>query len=334
MFEPNVSWLAQVQEDPIDPERPIIDAHHHFVDAEGAKLYGPEQLIDDITTSGHRVEKTMFAETGGSLRPDGPVSLRSLGETEYATRCAKRTAELGGPEVVGIVGHVDLRLDELEDVVALHVEAAGGLFRGIRHSVSNDETGTIVVVAAGMMPPGLLMDESFRRGAKTVAKLGLVMDTFLYSKQLPDLGPFLDAVPETTVVLDHIGGPVAVGAYSRRRDEVMESWKRDIVPIAAHENVRVKIGGIAMPLMGLRWQKNELPPTSDEVVAAWGDAIRLVIETFGPDRCMFESNFPVDKLTCGYGVLWNAYKKITADLSESERDRLFWGTATEVYGLA
>jgi L-fuconolactonase len=332
VFETDDAWLALTEEEAVEPATSIVDAHYHLLGGPGE--YGPQQFLDDIARSGHRVVASVYAESGQPYRTEGPEERRSVGETEWAAACAATLADLGGPPIVGIVAHADLRAtDTLRDVLTEHAEVAGGLLRGIRQTASHDPTGSITVVAAGMAPAGLLDDEQLHAGVRTLGDLGLAFDTWIYYHQLDELARVAAAAPETTIVLDHVGGPVGVAAYKGRRDEILEEWRIGIAALAQRPNVVVKLGGIGMPLMGMRWHTAERPPTSDGVVAAWGDSVRFVIDRFGSERCMFESNFPVDRRSYGYGTFWNACKKMTADLSAAERTDLFSGTASRVYRL-
>jgi predicted TIM-barrel fold metal-dependent hydrolase len=327
-------WLALSDEEPIDPEIPIIDSHHHLWEEPDTAPYSAAQFVDDVRRSGQRVEGSIYVECGVAYRT-GPEERRSVGETEFATRCAARLAELDGHRLLGIVAHTDLRRTEtLRAVLAEHRAVSGGLVRGIRQTALHDPTGSIKVAASAVSPPGLLGDDDLRAGIRTLGELGLVYDTFIYYHQLPELVEMAASAPDTTVVLNHIGGPVGIAAYAGRRAEILGEWRQGIEAVAARPNVMIKLGGIGMPLMGLRWHRAPRPPTSDDIVDAWMEPLRFVIDRFGPERCMFESNFPVDRQSCGYGALWNAYKKMTTDLSVSERVALFSGTATRVYRLA
>lgn len=140
-------------------------------------------------------------------------------------------------------------------------------------------------------------------------------------------------MPEVTIVFDHFGGPLGIGPYEGRRDEIFGRWKTDIEALAACSNVVAKLGGINMPINGFRWHKADKPPSSDDLVAATGAYYKHAIDCFGPDRCMFESNFPVDKVSCSYTVVWNTFKKISAVYGPGEKAALFHDTAARVYRL-
>ncbi|MDX1383623.1 MAG: amidohydrolase family protein [Thermoanaerobaculia bacterium] len=326
-------WLAQIVEEPIEPERPIVDPHHHLWRDRGGRAY----LLDDLwsdTESGHRIEKTVFVECRASYREDGPETLRPVGETEFVAGIAAASAER--PEratIAGIVAHADLRLgDAVVEVLAAHEEAGGGLFRGIRHSGACDPHPEALSIP-GRAPAGLYADADFRRGVAVLGAEGYTYDTWHYHHQNRDFAALARAVPDTTLILDHFGTPLGVGPYADRRDEIFEQWRADIAEIAACPNVVAKLGGLAMPDNGFGWNLRATPASSDELVTAQERYYLHAIDCFGPERCMFESNFPVDKLSVAYPVYWNAMKKLAAPFSADERDAMFRGTATRIYRL-
>jgi predicted TIM-barrel fold metal-dependent hydrolase len=327
------TWLARSAEEALDPDVAICDPHHHLWD-HPTDRYLLEELRAD-TGAGHRVERTVFVECTSAYRQDGPEALRPVGETDFVAAIAaesERTAA-DGAIIAGIVGFADLRLgDAVEEVLAAHVAAGGGRFRGIRHASSWDADPGIRNAHTDP-PPGLLADPSFRVGLAVLGRAGLRFDAWHYHPQIPELVDLARAHPEVPIVLDHLGGPLGIGPYARRREEVREVWRGSMEELATCENVSVKLGGIGMPIYGLGWHQRPEPPTSEELAVAWGPDIRFCIEAFGVDRCMFESNFPVDRRSCTYVVLWNAFKRIVADASPDERAALLSGTATAFYGL-
>ena len=332
------SWLGLVQEPVVDPVVPIIDPHHHLWSHPERGGFQPVYLLDELRDdigSGHRVEKTVFVECDWSYLSDGPQHLRPVGETAYVADVARASNDGRGGHIAAIVGSCDLTLDagRLGEVLDAHEAAGGGLFRGIRHRLANDPTGSAHTGRANAPDPGLMRSHAFRAGIAELGRRGHSFDAWLYHPQLPDLIDMARSVPATTIILDHIGAPLGVGAYAAKRDEVLASWRESTAALAACPNVVVKLGGIGMPVYGSGWEKGERPATSDEIVAGWESPFRHLIEHFGARRCMFESNFPVDKVSCSYRVLWNAFKKMTADLPVTDRDELFAGTATRVYRL-
>ena len=324
-------WLASVSEDIVDPERSIIDTHHHLWKT--ASLWGTYELADlwADTDSGHNIEKTIFVDCHSEYRTEGPSHLKPIGETEYVVEIAAESRkEPNRATIAGIVGHANMTLGSgVEEVLIAHEQAGNGLFRGIRHAGPSDDTGTLT--NAGGRRPCPYSRDDFREGVMTLGRMGYTYDTWHFFHQNQDYLALARAVPGTTMILDHFGTPLGVGAYAGRKDEIFERWKKDIAEIAGCPNVHAKLGGMAMPDNGFGWDKNNNPPSSDEFAEAQRPYYLHTIECFGPQRCMFESNFPVDRLSISYQVLWNGLKKIVADFSEDEKDHLFYGTASRVY---
>lgn len=324
-------WLDQVIEDVIDPDLEIIDPHHHLWPAGQGLPYQRDDLHHDVNghvgRGAHKVIKTVFMECGSAYDRSAPEHLRSLGETRYIADQALSDPE---PLMAGIVGHVDLRRDDLDDLLDRHTEAGRGLFRGVRDALSRAEHPDAMMIP-GHAPRDLYLDPDFRRGVRRLGERGLTYDSWHYHHQNREFLDLARATPGTTMVLDHFGTPIGVGPYASQREEIFARWKTDIADIAALPNTVAKIGGLAMPDNGFGWNTAERPPTSDEFLDQQSRYYLHAIECFGPERCMFESNFPVDRLSVSYGVLWNAYKKLTAGFSASERAALFSGTAARVY---
>ncbi len=324
-------WLALVDEPVLEPERRIVDPHHHLWTSSG---WGP-YLADDLkadTGAGHRVEKTVFIDCMAEYREDGPEHMRSVGETEFALAQAKLME--GSPtRIAGIVSYVDMLLgDDAEAPLQAHVDAGGGLFRGIRHAAGWDTDER--VRRSHTNPPADLYDRpAFRAGLRVLGRMGLTFDAWSYHPQIAQLTDCARAVPDTTIIMDHVGGPLGIGPYEGQREDVFLTWRAAISALAACPNVVVKLGGLAMPINGFGWHKRDTPATSDELVEAHAPYYRHCLEVFGPDRCMFESNFPVDKQSVSYKVLYNAFKKLAKDLSEDEKHAVFYGTASRVYKL-
>ncbi len=329
------AWLDLVEEPIIDPDRVIVDPHHHLWDQPSAfGRYTLEDLWRD-TGSGHRIAKTVFLECGASYRESGPEHLRCVGETEYVTQAARASSAQsdGNAVIAGIVARADLRLgDALDEVLDAHVEVAGDLFKGIRHSGAHAREPEILRIA-GRAPAQLYANDAFRRGVRRLGELRLTYDTWHYHYQNPQFLALARAVPDTIMVLDPFGTPLGVGPYADRREEIFRQWQDDMSRLADCPNVVAKLGGLAMPDNGFGWHAAARPPTSEEVAEAQRPYYRHMIDVFGADRCMFESNFPVDRMSLSYAVLWNGMKRIAADFSEAEQDALFSGTATRVYRL-
>lgn len=324
-------WLARYSEEVIDPQLPIVDPHHHLWSIDGMSHY----MLDDLhadTGAGHLIESTVFMECKWGYRTNGPEHLQPVGETETIAELAERSGA-SGAEIKGIVGFADMSLgDEVHDVLVAHTEAGRGRFRGIRHATAFDPSSEIRRTHTRPTPQ-LMSDPQFRRGVQRLADLDLTFDAWLYHPQITELTELARAVPDCTFVLDHLGGMVGTGPYAGHRTAILEQWRLDMTELAQCPNVMLKIGGIGMVLFGLGFERRLTPPSSDDLVAAWREPIELAIQLFGPQRCMFESNFPVDKMSCSYVVLWNAFKKIAAGMNTSETEALFHDTATRVYRL-
>lgn len=327
-------WLAQVTEEILEPERPICDPHHHLWDR-GGNRYLLDELLED-TGSGHNVVSTVFVECFSMYRADGPEAMKPIGETEFVQGVAAMSASGGYGETcacAGIISYANLALgDDVAPVLEAHIAASPNRFRGIRHAAGWHESPEIRNSHTNP-PEGLLMDSQFRKGFAHLARLGLSFEAWLYHPQLHELVDLARAFPETPIVLDHFGGPLGIGPYDGRLDEVFEAWKVSIDALAQCPNVVAKLGGINMPLNGFGFDKRPAPPTSEELAAATGRYYERTIDRFGPERCMFESNFPVDKVSVSYPVLWNAFKRIAAGFREDEKAAMFHDTAARAYRL-
>jgi L-fuconolactonase len=328
------AWLELAREAPIDPARPIIDPHHHlWHDEPTRKRY----LLGDLwrdTGAGHKVVKTVFVECRASYRADGPEHLKPVGETAFVARIARASREGGGGAVIaGIVAHADLRLgDKLDEVLQAHEAAADGLFRGIRHAGARDPHPEALSIP-GRAPEGLYADPAFRAGVARLGGRGLSFDTWHYHHQNPAFADLARAVPGTTMVLDHFGTPLGVGPYAGQREAIFTQWQRDIEAIARCPNAVAKLGGLAMPDNGYGWDRRDRPASSDELVEAQARWYHHAIACFGPGRCLFESNFPVDRRSLPYGVYWNAMKKIAARYTAAEQQAMFHDNAQRIYRL-
>jgi predicted TIM-barrel fold metal-dependent hydrolase len=331
MYVWNDEWLAKRAETAIAPDLPIVDPHHHLWDRPTMSRY----LLDDLqqdTSGGHNVEATVYMECAWGYRPDGPDHLRTIGETETIAMIAEQS-RVSGAEIKGIVSFADMTLgDAVDEVLEAHIDAGRGRFRGIRHATAFDPSAEIRRTHT-RPSHDLMADPSFRRGVQRLGAMGLSFDAWLYHPQIQELTALARAVPECTFILDHLGGMLGTGPYAGLRREILQQWRLDIAELATCPNVNIKLGGIGMVLFGIGFEHHELPPTSLELVQAWGEPIRYALEQFGPQRCMFESNFPVDKMTCSYVTLWNAFKRISSDLTSDEIALLFHDTASRVYRL-
>jgi len=322
-------WLAQGRESALEPEREIVDPHHHLWDRGGARYLVPELQTD--VAEGHKVVQSIFIECRAFWREDGPEHLKPVGETEAVAAMAAEAAARGAPAIAAIVAHADLRSPDLDEVLDAHEVAGKGLFRGIRHSAAADSSGALAI--PGREGPGLYRDEAFLKGLARLGERGLTYDAWHYHHQMQDFRAAAEAVPGTTMILDHFGTPLGVGPYEGRRAEIFERWKDDLAAAAERPNVVAKLGGLAMPDNGFAFHEADRPPSSEALAEAQRPWIAHTIERFGPERCMFESNFPVDRASAPYGTFWNAFKRLSAHLPEADKAALFAGTARRVYSL-
>ncbi|MBV1797429.1 amidohydrolase [Siccirubricoccus sp. G192] len=327
-------WLARRSEAALEPGLPIVDPHHHLWDRPGWRYLLPELLAD--TNQGHNITATVFVQCRAMHRAEGPEEFRPVGETGFVNGIAAMSASGGYGETkvaAGIVGHVNLMIGaRAREVLEAHVQAGGGRFRGIRH-ISAWDPDPVIMNPAYQPPRDMLHRREFREGFAQLAPLGLSFDAWFYHPQIPDLTALARAFPETRIVLDHVGGPLGIHGYAGRRDEVFADWKAGMTELATCPNVHVKLGGLGMRINGMGFEEQPDPPSSDTLAEAWRPWIDTTIGLFGARRCMFESNFPVDKGSYGYGVFWNACKKLAAGTSTEEKAALFAGTAARFYRL-
>lgn len=325
------SWLDQVVEEPLDPERPLIDAHHHLWDYPDNRYLFEELLAD---AGGHNVRQTVFVECLSEYREEGPASLRPVGETEFVEAQADAAARAGPVDLcAGIISHVDLQLGAgAGTVLDAHRAASPRRFRGIRHACSwhpSDE----IREGHSKPPPHLYLRDDFRAGFAELAPRGLLFESWGFHTQLLELADLARAFPDVTIVLDHVGGPLGIGPYAGKQKAVFDDWQAGIRDVAACPNVVVKLGGLAMPINGFGWHQRPAPPGSVELADCFGPWFHFCIEQFGVERCLFESNFPVDRVSCSYTVLWNAFKRVAAAYSEAQRDAMLHDNAARLYRL-
>jgi L-fuconolactonase len=335
--------LSPDLEPAIDPALPVIDTHHHLYDkladrflalGGGRRRYLIDEMLADIEASGHHVVATVFVDADAMYRQDGPAEYRVIGETEFANGQAAMSASglYGDPRLcAAIVSTTDLGLgDRVKGVLEAHIAAGGSRFRGVRQTGAWDADASIF---GGMFKngAGLYRDRAFRRGFAHLAPLGLSFDAFVLSTQLPDVADLAAAFPDTRIVLDHVGGPIGIGPYRGRLAEMFPAWERDMREIARRPNVAVKLGGLGSFINGFPTYNANPPASSAALSADWRPYVETCIEAFGATRCMFESNYPVDSGAGSYGTIVNAYKRLTAACSASERASIFSGTALEIY---
>ena len=329
------TWTRQRHEAALEPDLPIVDPHHHLWD-NNSGTYLTRELVEDVCT-GHNIIATVFVEAGSMYRADGPAAMQPVGEVEFVNGIAAMSAgdRYGKSRLcAGIVGHADLTLgDRVQPVLEALIAAGNGRLRGIRHGVTWD-TGNAAKFGRRQVPQHQMLDPAFRRGFARLQQHGLSFDAWQFHPQLPDLVDLLRAFPDANVVLDHVGGLLGIPPHDASRDGVFAIWRGHIRELAQFPNLSVKVGGLGMLYCGWDFHLRDVPPSSEELAAAWRPYVEACIEAFGPNRCMMESNFPVDKQSCGYGVLWNALKRITQSCSATDKTALYRDTAARVYRLA
>lgn len=331
--QPRPAWLATHHESALDPELPIVDAHHHLWSLPNFEYLHP-QFQSDLAT-GHRVVATVHVECLSHYASQGPEHLRPLGETCFVVEQAQVHARSGASTRLGdaIVGWADLSLGaDIEPVLQAHLEHGEGRFRGIRARPTWHEDSRVHPAQSGR--PGFLLEPGVQEAVRQLGRQDLSLDLWLYHSQLDDVLALAARCPDTLLVLNHCGGPLGIGPYQDRRHEVFQSWRRTLRQLAAVPQLRLKLGGLAMPRMGFALDQAPIAPSSDMLARLWAPYLETCIELFGTERCMFESNFPVDQVGCSYGVLWNTFKRVTHRYSLTERLRLFHDTASKTYRLS
>ena len=329
-------WLALTTEETLEPEIAICDPHHHFwvhrPEPADYQQYLLPDLVGDVN-SGHNVHSTVFIEVRCEYRTDGPDEMKPVGEVEYVQTIADASASgRHGPTkaAAAIIGHADLKLGEgVRPVLEAMQAASPNRFRGVRHSVGWDESREL----ANREIKGALGTDGYRAGAKVLAGMGLILENSLYFHQASELADFARALPELTIVLNHIGGLVRVGPYANRDEYVLPEWRKGIELMAKAPNIVLKLGGVGQTRFAYGWDERETPVGSEELAETLGPLMNHCIEQFGPERCMFESNYPVDKISYSYNVLFNAFKRLSKGYSATDRANLFHGTAARVYNI-
>ena len=344
----NKAWLAKLApEEIIDPGLPMIDTHHHLWDKLPAALPQGQDAQDNVylldeyaqdLNSGHHTIATVYMQCHAKYRSSGPLELQPVGETEFAAGIGALSDRAGDLHrntktrvCQGIVGAADLCLgDGVDAVLQAHVQAGAGRFRGVRASAAFDADP---VIGNTTDAPGMYLRADFRAGVARLTELGLSLDAWVFHTQLAEVTSLARACPATNIIMGHCGGPLGYGPYAGKRDAIFAQWKGAVTELAACPNVSMKLGGMLIRLAAFDYINRPAPPSSAELAQLWAPYIETCIAAFGPDRCMFESNFPVEKMGASWTTLWNAFKRITAGASANEKTMLFSGTAQRVYRL-
>ena len=329
-------WLKLTTEETLEPDIPICDPHHHFWVQRPEPVDYQKYLLPELAAdvnSGHNVKSTVFIEVRCEYRADGPDEMKPVGEVEYIQTIADVSASGAHSPTkaaAAIIGHADLKLGEgVRPVLEAMKTASPNRFRGIRHSVGWDESPEL----ANRDIKGALGTDGYRAGAKVLSDMGLILENSLYFHQAEELADFARALPDLTIVLNHIGGLVRVGPYANRDDEVLPAWRKGIEEMAKCPNIVLKLGGVGQTRFAYGWDQLEKPIGSEALAGELGVLMEHCIQQFGPDRCMFESNYPVDKISYSYNVLWNAFKRLSKGYSTTERAAMFHDTAARVYSI-
>lgn len=322
------TWLNQVLEDVLEPDLPIIDAHHHLW-MQKPPPYLFREYLDDVST-GHRVIASVFAECHSMYRPDGPEAMRPVGESEFVARVAamSESGEFGDTRVCNVMfGAANLSLgDQIDPVLEAHEIASGGRFRGIRA-----QAAYYPGVTSPMDRPHYLRQTAVRAGIARLAAHGLSLDIWVFHPQLDEVAEIAAAFPDLTIILNHFGLPILGGPFKGRTDEVFSDWRSGIERLGTYGNIYLKLGALSMRRADR--SDPDLPPRSDDIARAWLPWTEVAINAFTPSRCMFESNFPVDKRHYSYPVLWNAFKKLASSYSTEEKQNLMADTARRAYRM-
>jgi len=340
----NPQWLAKMKPEVVlEPDLPMVDTHHHLWDALPAALpqednardhtYLLAQFQNDIQC-GHKTIATVYVQCHAKYRTTGPEEFKPVGETEFAASIGienDANAQNKARVCQGIVGAADLTMGaRVQAVLEAHVQAGQGRFKGVRASAAYDEDP---IIGNTIHEPHHYMRKDFREGVSMLTRMGLSLDAWVFHTQLSELIDLAKAFPDTTIVMGHCGGALGYGPYAGQRDLVFAQWKKSLQELARCENVHMKLGGMMIRLAAVDFLSLPAPLTSVELAKRWGPYIETCIELFGPKRCMFESNFPVEKAGTPWVTLWNAFKHITAKTSADEKMQMFCTTAQRVYRL-
>ena len=339
----DLDWLKRIREDVIDPEQRIIDPHHHLwpkttegsANVKRLRLYN--YMLEDFwqdTSSGHNVTDSVYIECSEFFWNSEKEHLNPVGETEHIKGLAKLSHKNSTKtSISGIIGHANLLLGkDVNEVLERHIDIGGNLFKGIRHAGSWDPSDKINN-SHHNPPRDMYLMKEFGEGVKALRNKSLVFEAWQYHHQLTQVVHLARNNPDLVIVLDHFSGPLGVDSYATKKEEVYDNWKKDLKELSRCDNVFAKLGGLAMPVNGLGFETNPNPPTSNEFMSIQRQFYLTTIDFFGTERCMFESNFPVDKYSVSYHVLWNAFKNLVKDFSQTEKDHLFFKTASNVYNI-
>jgi predicted TIM-barrel fold metal-dependent hydrolase len=323
-------WLALGKEAPIDPEIDIVDSHMHLWDFSNPPYYA-DSYICDAQSAG--ISSSVYVDCTMAYREDGPAALVPVGEVEFACEQGKSSVRDVGV-AAGIIGWADLTLGKDVGPVLDALEIAGnGHFRGVRTRATYDPDPAAGYGAMGV-GPGLMLRDDFRQGVEQLYARGHVLDLYAFHTQLHEVADLAQAFLDLPIILNHIGGPLGIGHYADIGDQVFADWKEGIAKVASCPNVSVKIGGFAISRIAIvPMQKRERPFSSLEIAAICKPWVDHCLVAFGAQRCMFGSNFPVDKVAMPMLTLVNAMKHLTEHLPVSDRKDFFASNARRIYKI-
>lgn len=316
----------------LEPDLEIVDAHHHLGDAQGVPYFLDEFLAD--TRRGHKVVQSVFIEASWGWSSDSPDPARGLPEIRRVAEIARESERRGGARISGIVGFVDLRHGRRAgEIIDRASEEGGGYLVGLRH-VAGWDPDPQTPVMRGRPPASLMADPAWRDGFKEVVDRGLPFDALVFHPQLGDVADLASAFPDAVIVLNHMGFPLTTGRYQGRPEQTLLEWRAAHEQLARHPGVNVKIGGIGISIIRqLREPDLTRTATSELLAEQWKAEILWLVDLYGADRCLLESNFPVDAATCSYHTLWNTYKRVFSESSQPDKEKIFAGTARRLYGI-
>jgi len=329
-------WLEITKEEIIEPGLPICDPHHHYWDLRVERTpYGRyllHELLNDIND--HNVTSTVFIEARAMYSADLEKDYRPVGEVEFVEGLSAASASgiYGKSRAsASIIGHANLNLgNKVEPILESLLEASPKRFKGIRHIVAWDDDKKVDSIPVYNLEEQM-STKNFINGAKVLSKMGLSFDSWMYFHQLPQLLNLAKEVPDLPIVVDHIGGILLIGEYANKKEEILKIWEKNISDLSECPNVEIKLGGLGMPITGHDWHLRNTPVGSEELANQMKYFLDYCIEKFGPQRGMFESNFPVDKVSFSYNVLYNAFKRYSKNYSKSERAAMFHDNAVRFY---
>jgi L-fuconolactonase len=346
---PFVSTMARAQTEPsrdypqiltgrgddiISPDLPIIDAHHHLIDRPGLRYMIDDYLAD--TNAGHRVVASVYVETLAFARVSGPEVLRPIGEIEFANGIGQmcESGRYGCRACSAIVGSADLRLgDQIAQLLDLAMVRAPERYRGVRQVTMEHSSPAPYRFIPNRPPSGIMESPGFRPAFTHLVKRGLSFDAAVFDHQLPDIIELADAFPTAAIVINHCGQAMAMDMTPSQRQDAFNQWRQMIIEAGRRPNLFCKVGGLGMPFWGFRFEERTDPIGYMELAETWRPWVETVIDAFGAERCMMESNYPPDARSAGFVPLWNALKHIVRDASENENASLFHDTAAKFYRI-